>query len=235
MAKAVELHPAAEEKAHWSLPSILKDIRDGKVDTNPLTAVEAASIPKQYYGLTQRLFISRASGQPPVIAFTGVDWSAGSRVVCSNVARALAVQTEMPVCLIDVNLQRPDVPRTLSASPGLTEALLQPNQVREVARHVSGSLWALSSNRNADETLRLLTSSRFGELMGTIRSEFRYAVIACPPISSEPAAIPMCGTADTTVLVIGSQSKRADGERAMRVLNSMRIQIAGAVLERSQA
>jgi Mrp family chromosome partitioning ATPase len=234
MAKAVELHPPVENKSSWSLPGILKDIRERKVDTNPLLDVEAAYIPKEYYGLTQRLFISRASGQPQVVAFTSVDSSVSSRVVCANVARALAVQTELPVCLVDPNAQRSDLASAPPSLPGLTEALLQPSQVMEFTRHVAGSLWALGSNRNGDETLPLLTSSRFGEVMATIRSEFRYALIACPPISSEPAAIPMCGSADTTVLVIGQKSNRSDGARAMRVLNSMRIQIAGAVLERSQ-
>jgi Mrp family chromosome partitioning ATPase len=208
-----------------------KDVPEEKTEASVLSPIEAASIPKQYYGLTQRLFISRASGQPSVVAFTAVDWSAGSRTVCANVATALSIQTEMSVCLIDVNIQRPDLPKARSPGlGGLREALSQPSQVREVARHVAGTLWVLASSGSADESLGLFTAARFGELMGSIRSQFRYALIACPPIVSEPAAIPMCGTADTSVLVIGSKSKRADSEKAMRVLHSMRIQLAGAVL-----
>jgi Mrp family chromosome partitioning ATPase len=207
MAKAFEMHLGIDGQPRWSAPSVVKDIREGRVDANP----------------------------PSVISFTGADWLAGSRVVCAHVAKALAIQTEMPVCLVDANIQRPEMPRAVTSMPGLAEALLQPDQVREAASHVSGSLWTLSSNRNAEEILPLLTSSRFSELMNAIRSAFRYALITCPPIGSEPAAIPMCAAADTTVLVIGSKSKRADGERAMRVLNSMRIPTAGAVLEKLPA
>jgi Mrp family chromosome partitioning ATPase len=234
MVTTSERNRAAKEDRQYALPALSGNVRSLELDRNLILTEELAEIPKEYTTLTQRLFLSPASGQPGVVVFTGVDSRADSSAVCANVARLLAFQTGMSVCLVDINNQRPNMPcvdGVNAAGPGLTDALARPGRVREVACNLSGTLWCLSSNRPSEETLPLVTSAKVGELAARIRSEFRYALIACPPVVSEPASIPICIAGDATVLVIGSKSKRTPAFEAMKLLTSMKIQLAGAVHE----
>jgi Mrp family chromosome partitioning ATPase len=227
------LEKATTDRLKYLPAGVLGPLSDIKVESQGILQDGAESIPKELIKLVHRLFLVPAAVQRQVIAFVGCDESANAHSMCADTARVLALQTGRSVCILDLNEQRPATPRVLglgSAGTELAEALLRPVAVREIARNVGDNLWSLSSASSPQRTLPLVTSRRFGDLVSKVRSEFHYALIVGPPVTSASASIAMYASADATVLVLGSKSKRISALETVRLLRSMEINVAGAVL-----
>ncbi len=184
--------------------------------------------------LTHRLFLTPSVAGRRITAFVGCDGTTDVLSVGSKVASLLAFQTGKSVCFLEIRDQRRAGPRLLGANAAesnLANALLRPEAVLDLARNLGGNIWALSARTSDTQTLRLLTSARFGALISQIHANFHYAVIAAPSLLAEKASIPLCAAADATVVVLGDATQRTRAVETIQLLRSMEILIAGAVLE----
>jgi len=158
--------------------------------TNP-----ASFAAEQYQGL--RLTIERLArareGQGQgrngqVIAVSSAAAGEGKTVTAINLAGALARGSEARVLLIDADLRRPAIGRTLGMLDphvnGLAEAVSDERlDFAAVARHLEPfSLWVVPAGDPRAQIHRILRSPRLELLLQRARREFDVIVIDTPPL-----------------------------------------------------
>jgi len=141
---------------------------------------------EQYQGL--RLTIERLTKAhgAQVIAVTSPAAGEGKTLTAANLAGALARESDGRVLLIDADLRRPAVAKTLdlSSTPGLTDVMGSDTmELSAVAQAVPPfALWAVTSGTPGAAIHRLLRSPRFEPLLQRARSEFDVIIIDTPPL-----------------------------------------------------
>ena len=143
---------------------------------------------EQYQGL--RLTIERLSkteGAGRVIAVTSPAAGEGKTLTAANLAGALARESDGRVLLIDADLRRPAVARTLglaSTAPGLTDLLMNDqHDLSAVAQPIPPfTLRVVSSGTPGTAIHRLLRSPRFEPLLNRARQEYDVVIIDTPPL-----------------------------------------------------
>ena len=143
---------------------------------------------EQYQGL--RLTIERLGrrGQSQIIAVSSAAAGEGKTVTAINLAGALSRGAEARVLLIDADLRRPAVGRTLNLLDphvnGLADVVLdQGRTFLDAARKVDPySLWVLPAGDPRAPIHHLLRSPRLESLLQDARRSFDYVVIDTPPL-----------------------------------------------------
>jgi capsular exopolysaccharide synthesis family protein len=142
---------------------------------------------EQYQGL--RLTIERLTRTrgAQVIAVTSPAAGEGKTVTSVNLAGALARGAEARVLLIDADLRRPAVARTLGLLDGhingLADLLNEPAPLASVARQIDPySLWVLPAGATRPQAHQTLRSPRLEQLLREARQQYDYIVIDTPPL-----------------------------------------------------
>jgi capsular exopolysaccharide synthesis family protein len=143
---------------------------------------------EQYQGL--RLTIERLGrrGQGQVIAVSSAAAGDGKTVTAINLAGALARGSEARVLLIDADLRRPAVGRTLGLLDphvnGLADAVIDgAPDFSKVARHIEPfSLWVVPAGDPRAQIHRVLRSPRLELLLNESRHRFDYIIVDTPPL-----------------------------------------------------
>lgn len=142
---------------------------------------------EQYQGL--RLTIERLTRTrgAQVIAVTSPAAGEGKTVTSVNLAGALARGAEARVLLIDADLRRPAVARTLGMLDGhingLADIINEPAPLSSVARQIDPySLWVLPAGTARPQAHQTLRSPRLEQLLREARQQYDYIVIDTPPL-----------------------------------------------------
>ena len=143
---------------------------------------------EQYQGL--RLTIERLGlrGQAQIIAVSSAAAGEGKTVTAINLAGALARGSEARVLLVDADLRRPAIGKTLGLLDphvnGLADVVVdQRLDFPAVARHIDPySLWVVPAGDPRAQIHRVLRSPRLEQLLQSARQQFDYIVIDTPPL-----------------------------------------------------
>ena len=143
---------------------------------------------EQYQGL--RLTIERLGlrGSAQVIAISSAAAGDGKTITAINLAGALARGSEARVLLIDADLRRPSVGKTMNLPDphvrGLADAVSDASlNLAAVARRVDPfSLWVVPAGDPRAHIHRILRSPRLEQLLNEARQQFDYVVIDTPPL-----------------------------------------------------
>ena len=143
---------------------------------------------EQYQGL--RLTIERLGhrGRAQIIAVSSAAAGEGKTVTAINLAGALARGSEARVLLLDADLRRPAIGKTLNLLDphvnGLADVVVDERlDFAAVARHIDPySLWVVPAGDPRAQIHRVLRSPRLEQLLQTARQQFDYIVIDTPPL-----------------------------------------------------
>jgi capsular exopolysaccharide synthesis family protein len=126
--------------------------------------------------------------QPRVLTVSSAMPGDGKTISAINLAGALAVQEDLQVLLIDADLRRPTVAKSLglNASPGLSEVLQGTASIEEALVRVEQvpNLYILTAGKIVSNAAELLTSARWRELCELFRTRFRYTILDSPPLGT---------------------------------------------------
>jgi protein-tyrosine kinase len=189
--------------------------------------------------LIHRLFLVPGPEVPRVVLFSGVDRGDGCSTVCVRVAETLASEVVSgSFCLVDANLRDPALHGYfgLENRVGLVEALSQTGPVRSFAQQVdSGTLWVMTSGSRASNVHALIGSEVLPARIAELRSEFDHVLIDSPPVNLYADTCGLGKLADGVILVLQSNATRREAARkAKETLESARIRLLGAVLNKRQ-
>jgi Mrp family chromosome partitioning ATPase len=138
----------------------------------------------------------------------------GRSTVAAGLALTLARETEGPVLLVDLDVERPAQATRFGAAPepGLRDCVDAPRRLRPVAVQVGRGLWLVPAGRGTPmESLRALEGVAGSGLLDECRASFTWTVLDLPPVLDAPSAVaPVVAGSDCCVLVGRHRGTRVD-------------------------
>jgi capsular exopolysaccharide synthesis family protein len=161
--------------------------------------------------LRSNLYQSGAAQQSRIILVTSATTGDGKTTVSSNLAKFLADDGKR-VVLIDGDLHRGRVHEVLKVNqtPGLTEWIVTGE--RPKLQSVEGQRFVvLPTGTFPPNPSELLNEGQLAEIFKTLRTEFDYIIVDCPPLPAVSDTMPLGQNADLilSIVHINHTSRRA--------------------------
>ena len=192
---------------------------------------------RAYKILRTRLLQRLAAKNWRFVAVTSTKSGEGKTLTAINLAIALSQDPNTRVCLIDLDLQRPQVAAHLGIEcekRGLGEYLLGEAEAAQVIYNCgSPSLMVIPNTRTFDHSSDMLGGTRTLELLRLIKAEMPQHIVIfdMPPLTSDDVLTFSCRIDGVLLVVAEGRTDRAALEKSRELLAEMNI--LGVVLNRS--
>jgi succinoglycan biosynthesis transport protein ExoP len=189
---------------------------------------------ESYRALRTSLLLSNLGAPPKVIMVTSARPQEGKTTTSINIAIVLA-QKGVRVLLIDADLRRPSIHKTLGIGPrsGLSNVLTGSSTLQQTVATspLLPNLFIMPAGTPPPNPAELLASSNMRDLLEELREQFDHIVIDTPPTLSVTDAVVLSPRADATILVIRSgQTTKQALRRARDILMQVNAHVAGVLL-----
>ena len=189
---------------------------------------------ESYRALRTSLLLSSIGAPPKVIMITSALPQEGKTTTSINTAVVLA-QKGVRVLLIDADLRRPSIHKTLGMGPhsGLSNVLTGSTTLEQAVAPsaVLPNLFVLPSGTPPPNPAELLASANMRDLLDQLREQYDHVVIDTPPSLSVTDAVVLSPRADAVVLVIRSaQTTKQALRRSRDVLMQVNAKVVGVLL-----
>jgi capsular exopolysaccharide synthesis family protein len=157
----------------------------------------------------------------------------GKTTTSINCAVVLA-QKGGRVLLIDADLRRPSIHKTLGMGPhsGLSNVLTGSTTLNDATRSaILPNLFVLAAGTPPPDPAELLASSKMRDVLAELREQYDHIVIDTPPSLSVTDAVVLSPRADAVVLVIRSgQTTKQALRRSRDILTQVNAKVVGVLL-----
>jgi polysaccharide biosynthesis transport protein len=189
---------------------------------------------ESYRALRTSLLLTSVGGPPRVILVTSALPQEGKTTTSINVAIVLA-QKGTRVLLVDADLRRPSIHKTLGMGPrsGLSNVLTGNTTLEQaiVRSAILPNLFLLPAGTPPPNPAELLASSNMKDVLAQLREQYDHIVIDTPPTLSVTDAVVMSSRADRVVLVIRSgQTTKQALRRARDLLLQVNAKLCGVLM-----
>jgi polysaccharide biosynthesis transport protein len=189
---------------------------------------------ESYRALRTSLLLTALGAPPKVILVTSALPQEGKTTTSINCAVVLA-QKGSRVLLIDADLRRPSIHKTLGMGPraGLSNVLTGnlPLQQAITRAPILSSLYVLTAGTPPPNPAELLASANMRDVIAELREQYDHIVIDTPPTLSVTDAVVVSTRADAVVLVIrAGQTTRQALRRSRELLAQVNARVAGVLL-----
>jgi polysaccharide biosynthesis transport protein len=189
---------------------------------------------ESYRALRTSLLLSNLGTPPKIIMITSARPQEGKTTTSINTSIVLA-QKGVRVLLIDADLRRPSVHKTLGMGPrsGLSNVLTGSAVLEQtIARSpILANLFVLPAGTPPPNPAELLASSNMRDLLEELRDKYDHIVIDTPPTLSVTDAVVLSQRMDAVILVIRSnQTTKQALRRSRDILAQVNARITGVLL-----
>jgi capsular exopolysaccharide synthesis family protein len=189
---------------------------------------------ESYRALRTSLLLSNLGAPPKVIMVTSALPQEGKTTTSINTAVVLA-QKGVRVLLIDADLRRPSIHKTLGMGPhsGLSNVLTGSTTLEKAitSTTVLPNLFVLPAGTPPPNPAELLASSNMREVLALLCEQYDHIVIDTPPSLSVTDAVVLSPRADAVVLVIRSgQTTKQALRRSRDLLTQVNAKVVGVLL-----
>ncbi len=189
---------------------------------------------ESYRALRTSLLLSNLGAPPKVIMVTSARPQEGKTTTSINTAIVLA-QKGIRVLLVDADLRRPSIHKTLGMGPrsGLSNVLTGSASVQQTisVSPILPNLFIMPAGAPPPNPAELLASSNMRDLIAELREMYDHIVIDTPPTLSVTDAVVLSPRADATILVIRSgQTTKQALRRSRDILMQVNAHVAGVLL-----
>ena len=189
---------------------------------------------ESYRALRTSLLLTFAGGPPKVILVTSALPEEGKTTTSVNSAIVLA-QKGTRVLLIDADLRRPSIHKTLGMGPttGLSNVLTGTATLQQaiVPSTILPDLFVLPAGTPPPNPAELLASAKMKNVLEELRKQYDHVVIDSPPTLSVTDAVVMSTGADAVVLVIRSgHTTKPALRRARDLLLQVNARVCGVLV-----
>ena len=188
-----------------------------------------------YRALRTSLLLSSLGAPPKIILVTSALPQEGKTTTSINTAVVLA-QKGVRVLLIDADMRRPSVHKTLGLTGpprGLSNVLTGNLSLQDgiVVSPQLANLWILPAGSPPPNPAELLASANMRSVLGQLREQYDHIVIDTPPTLSVTDAVVLSTRADAVVLVIRcGQTTKTALRRARDLLTQVNARVCGVLL-----
>jgi capsular exopolysaccharide synthesis family protein len=198
------------------------------------TARPQSQMAESYRALRTSLLLSSLGAPPKVILITSALPEEGKTTTSLNTAAVLA-QKGVRVLLIDADLRRPSIHKTLGMGPhsGLSNVLTGSADLQQtiVRSPVLPNLFILPAGSPPPNPAELLASVQMKDVLTQLREQYDHVVIDTPPTLSVTDAVVLATRVDSVILVIRSgRTTKTALRRARDVLAQVNARVTGVVL-----
>jgi polysaccharide biosynthesis transport protein len=189
---------------------------------------------ESYRALRTSLLLSNLGSPPKIILVTSARPQEGKTTTSINVAIVLA-QKGVRVLLVDADLRRPSIHKTLGMAPrsGLSNVLTGSTTLEQTISRspILPNLSILAAGTPPPNPAELLASAQMKDMLDDLREQYDHIVIDTPPTLSVTDAVVLSPRVDSVVLVIrsGKTTKQAL-RRARDVLMQVNAHVTGVLL-----
>ena len=189
---------------------------------------------ESYRALRTSLLLSNLGAPPKVIMITSALPQEGKTTTSINCAVVLA-QKGIRVLLIDADLRRPSIHKTLGMGPrsGLSNVLTGSATLQQTITRstILPNLSILPAGTPPQNPAELLASTNMRDVLEELRGQYDHIVVDTPPSLSVTDAVVLSPRADAIVLVIRSgQTTKQALRRARDVLAQVNAKVSGVLL-----
>jgi polysaccharide biosynthesis transport protein len=189
---------------------------------------------ESYRALRTSLLLTSLGTPPKVILITSALPEEGKTTTSINCAIVLA-QKGTRVLLIDADLRRPSIHKTLGMGPkiGLSNVLTGAITLQEaiIRSSILPNLFVLPAGTPPPNPAELLASAEMKDVLLKLREQYDHIVVDTPPTLSVTDAVIMSTRADAVVLVIRSgQTTKQALRRARDILTQVNARVCGVLL-----
>jgi polysaccharide biosynthesis transport protein len=189
---------------------------------------------ESYRALRTSLLLSNLGSPPKVIMVTSALPQEGKTTTSINTAVVLA-QKGVRVLLIDADLRRPSIHKTLGMGPhsGLSNVLTGSTTLDQAITRtaVLPNLYVLPAGTPPPNPAELLASSNLKEVLDELKEQYDHIVVDTPPSLSVTDAVVLSPRADAVVLVIRSgQTTKQALRRSRDILMQVNAKVVGVLL-----
>src|SRR5581483_5867734 len=189
---------------------------------------------ESYRALRTSLLLTSLGAPPKIILITSALPQEGKTTTSINAAIVLA-QKGTRILLIDADLRRPSIHKTLGMGPrtSLSNVLTGSATLQQaiVRSPILPNLFVLSAGTPPPNPAELLASTNMRDVLAELKDQYDHIVIDTPPTLSVTDAVVMSTRADAVVLVIRSgQTTKQALRRSRDILIQVNARIAGVLL-----
>jgi capsular exopolysaccharide synthesis family protein len=222
-------HPENRKQLPPGVPSTAKSPVELITQARPQSQVA-----ESYRALRTSLLLSSLGAPPKVILVTSALPQEGKTTTSINSAIVLA-QKGARVLLIDADLRRPGVAKSLGMSTrtGLSNVLDGSATLDEAITRSSllSTLFVLPSGHLPPNPAELMASNEMKKMLAELKEKFDHIVIDTPPALSVTDAVVLSPTVDSVILVIRSgQTTKQALRRARDLLLQVNARVTGVLL-----
>jgi len=175
-------------------------------EASPLLPFDGSSPTAGEQYRTVRTNLLQNPDAPRVLVVSSCGPGDGKTLSAVNTAGALAIKGETTVLLIDADLRKPSLARTLGlpTDPGLADVLNGDCNLEDAIVRTAQfpNLYVLPAGAARRNPAELLDSARWNQLCAVVRNSFRFVVIDTPPISAVTDYDLVQAIADGVVFVV---------------------------------
>ncbi len=189
---------------------------------------------ESYRALRTSLLLSNLGAPPKVIMVTSALPQEGKTTTSINTAVVLA-QKGVRVLLIDADLRRPSIHKTLGLGPhtGLSNVLTGSTTMEQaiIRSTILPNLFVLPAGTPPPNPAELLASPDMRDALNQLKEQYDHIVIDTPPSLSVTDAVVLSPRADAVVLVIRSgQTTKQALRRSCDILMQVNAKVVGVLL-----
>jgi capsular exopolysaccharide synthesis family protein len=205
-----------------------------KAGQSPLLTPQAPhEFGEAFRSLRTALAFSNSSSGSKVILVTSSQPLEGKTTTACNIAIALSLGNER-VLLIDADLRRPSVARTLGIESGLglSHLLTGQSSPRDTVKPtVHSNLWVMTAGHPPPNPSELLASERMKALLDVKNGWFDWIVVDAPPVLAVTDAVILAPLASGVTFVVRSEmTPHRHVKRALETLLTGQPKLFGIVL-----
>ncbi len=196
----------------------------------------SSPLAESFRSLRTSVLLSTAPRPPQSLLVTSAQVGEGKTSTACNLAVSFAQRGE-PVLLIDADLRRPSVAKTLGVpnEKGLSSFLTGAHSLDDVLIPYDRvpNLWVLPAGPRPPDPAELLSSHMMDTTLKDLLKRFTQVVIDSPPLLLVTDAVVLSAIVDGVILVVASGSTaRGALTRAHRILENAGARMLGMVLNK---
>ena len=196
----------------------------------------SSPLAESFRSLRTSVMLSTAPRPPQTLLVTSPQVGEGKTSTATNLAMSFA-QRGGPILIIDADLRRPSVARTLGIpnEKGLSSFLTGAHTLDEVLVQYEGvpNLWVLPAGPRPPDPAELLSSPAMTSTLEGLLKRFTQIVVDSPPVLLVTDGVVLSALVDGVILVVASGvTARGALARARRVLDNAGARVLGIVLNK---